>query len=191
MAIGLPTDTANLRKYSTWFILYGVLLVVLGIVAILAPGVATLAFEILVGWLLLLGGAFGLFAVIASGRSAPGFWWSLITAIVCVLAGLSLLTRPLAGMLTLTIIVAAYLLASGVSHVIQALQYRREIPSAWTWVLITGLVNIALGLIIISGLPGTAVWVLGLLVGINLVMTGAAVTIAAVCVRRMADAMPR
>jgi uncharacterized membrane protein HdeD (DUF308 family) len=58
-------------------------------------------------------------------------------------------------------------------------------------VLITGIVNIVLGLIIVFGLPGTAVWVLGLLVGINLVMTGTAVITAAVCVRRMADAMPR
>lgn len=191
MAIGLPAASTTLRKHSTWFIVYGVLLVLLGIFAILAPGVASLAVEIMVGWLLLLGGAFGLFAVISSGRSAPGFWWNLITAIVCILAGLSLLTRPLTGVLTLTIIVAIYLLANGIAHVIQAIQYRTEIPSAWAWVLIGGLVDIVLGLIIVSGLPGTAIWVLGLLIGINLVMTGVAVTMAAVCVRRMADAMPR
>jgi uncharacterized membrane protein HdeD (DUF308 family) len=168
-----------------------VLLVLLGIVAILAPGLATLAVELMVGWLLLFGGAFGLIAVISSGRNAPGFWWNLITAIVCILAGLSLLLQPLVGMLTLTIVLAAYLLASGIAQVIQALQYRNDIPSAWIWVLITGIVNIVLGLIIVFGLPGTAVWVLGLLVGINLVMTGTAVITAAVCVRRMADAMPR
>jgi uncharacterized membrane protein HdeD (DUF308 family) len=191
MPIGLPADSTTLRKHSTWFIVYGVLLLLLGIFAILVPGLATLAVEITVGWLLLLGGVFGLVAVISSGRSAPGFWWNLITAIICVLAGLSLLTRPLSGMLTLTIIVAAYLLASGVAHVIQAIQYRTQIPSAWTWMLVSGLVDIVLALIIVSGLPSTAIWVLGLLVGINLVMTGVAVTMAAVCVRRMADAMPR
>jgi uncharacterized membrane protein HdeD (DUF308 family) len=191
MPIGLPADSTSLRKHSTWFIIYGVVMILLGLCAILAPGVATLAFELLVGWLLLIGGALGLFAVISAGRSAPGFWWNLITAIVCILAGLSLLTRPLAGTLTLTIIVAAYLLASGVSQVLQAFQYRSEIPSAWTWVLISGLANLVLGLLIVSGLPGTATWVLGLMVGINLVMTGVAITMAAVCIRRMADAMPR
>lgn len=191
MPIGLPADAASLRKHSTWFIVYGGLLVVLGAIAIVAPGVATLAVELMVGWLLLFGGAFGLVAVISSGRSAPGFWWNLVTAIICILAGLSLLTRPMAGTLTLTIIVAAFLLASGVAQVIQAIGYRSEIPSAWTWMLLTGLVNILLGMIIVSGLPGTAVWVLGLLVGINLVMTGTAVVMAAVCIRRMADASPR
>jgi uncharacterized membrane protein HdeD (DUF308 family) len=191
MAIGLPADSATLRSHSTWFIIYGVLLVLLGIAAILLPGLATLAVGLTVGWLLLLGGAFGLVAVISSGRSAPGFWWNLITAIICILAGLSLLVRPFTGMLTLTIILAAYLFASGGAQIVQALQYRKEIPSAWAWMLISGIVNIVLGLIITLGLPGTAIWVLGLLVGINLVMTGAAVVAAAVCVRRMADAMPR
>ena len=191
MPIGLPTDAASLRKHSTWFIIYGVLLALLGVIAILLPGLATLAIELTLGWLLVLGGAFGLIAVISSGRSAPGFWWNLITAIICILAGLSLLIRPLSGVLTLTIILAAYLLASGVAQIIQAFQYRKEIPSAWTWMLISGVVNLALGLIIVLGLPGTAIWVLGLLVGINLVMTGIAIVAAAVCVRRMADAMPR
>jgi uncharacterized membrane protein HdeD (DUF308 family) len=191
MAIGLPADSTTLRSHSTWFIIYGVLLVLLGIAAILLPGLATLAVGLTVGWLLLLGGAFGLVAVISSGRSAPGFWWNLITAIICILAGLSLLVRPFTGMLTLTIILAAYLFASGGAQIVQALQYRKEIPSAWAWMLISGIVNIVLGLIITLGLPGTAIWVLGLLVGINLVMTGAAVVAAAVCVRRMADAMPR
>jgi uncharacterized membrane protein HdeD (DUF308 family) len=191
MPIGLPADSTKLRNHSTWFIVYGVLLVLLGVVAILAPGLATLAVGLTVGWLLLLGGAFGLVAVISSGRAAPGFWWNLITAIICALAGLSLLTQPLVGVLTLTVILAAYLLASGITQMIQAFQYRSEIPNAWTWMLISGLVNVALGLIIVFGLPGTAIWVLGLLVGINLVMTGAAIVAAAVAVRRMADAMPR
>jgi uncharacterized membrane protein HdeD (DUF308 family) len=191
MAVGSPPDSAKLRKHSTWFIVYGVLLVVLGIVAILLPGLATLAVELMVGWLLLFGGAVGLVAVISSGRSAPGFWWELITAIATILAGLVLLVLPLAGMLTLTVILAAYLLVSGGAQIIEAFQYRKEIPRAWPWMLVSGLVNVVLGLIIMFGLPGTAIWVLGLLVGINLVMTGAAVIAAAVCVRRMADAMPR
>jgi uncharacterized membrane protein HdeD (DUF308 family) len=75
-------------------------------------------------------------------------------------------------MLTLTIILAGYLLASGVVHIMLAVGYRTEIPGAWVWMLVSGLVDIVLALIIISGMPGTAVWVLGLLVGINLLMMG-------------------
>jgi uncharacterized membrane protein HdeD (DUF308 family) len=186
MPIGLAADPEALRKHSTWFIVYGIVMIALGAFAILAPGIATLAVSLTIGWLLIIGGAFGLVAVFSSGRSAPGFWWNLITAIICVLAGLSLVFRPISGVITLTIILAAYLLASGVGHLMLAIGYRSEIPNAWVWMLISGVVDIALALIIISGMPGTAAWVLGLLVGINLLMMGFAILMAAFAVRRMA-----
>jgi uncharacterized membrane protein HdeD (DUF308 family) len=184
----LPAEAATLRKHSTWFIVYGIVLIALGAFAIIAPGIATLAVELMVGWLLTLGGLFGLTAVISTGRTMPGFWWNLLVSIVCVLAGFSLLTRPMAGILTLTIILAAYLLAGGIARIMLAISYRKEIAGAWMWVLISGLVDILLGLIIMSGLPGTAAWVLGLLVGINLLMTGVAVLMAALSVRKLAAA---
>lgn len=184
MPIGFPTDADVLRKHSTWFIVYGVLMVLLGLFAIAVPGVATLTVTLMVGWLLLIGGGFGLFAVISGGRSAPGFWWNLFTAIVYILAGLAVLTRPVAGVLTLTIILAAYLLAGGVMRIFLAVGYRAQIPGAWVWVLISGIVDIVLSLIIMMGLPGTAVWVLGLLVGINLLMMGFSIVMVAMSVRR-------
>ena len=171
MPIGLPADADTLRKHTTWFIVYGAVMALLGLFAIAAPNIATLTVTLMVGWLLLLGGGFGLFAVISGGTSAPGFWWNLLTAIVYILAGLVVLTRPLASVLTLTIILAAYLLAGGVMRIFLAVGYR-EIPGAWVWVLLSGIIDIALSLIIMMGLPGTAVWVLGLLVGINLLMMG-------------------
>ena len=188
MPIGLPADAATLHKYSTWFIVYGVLMILLGLFAMAAPGIATLAVELMVGWLLLIGGIFGLIAVFQAGRSESGFWWNLFTSIVFILAGLSLLMRPLAGVITLTIILAAYLLAGGIMRIFLALGYRSELPSAWGWVLFSGLVDIVLGLIIISGMPGTAVWVIGLLVGINLFMMGVAILMVAFAVRKSAPA---
>src|SRR5882757_2653926 len=107
MAIGLPADTDMLRKHSTWFIAYGALMIALGMFAIVAPGVATLAVTLMVGWLLLFAGAFGLFAVISGGMRAPAFWWNLLPTIVYFRAGLAVLTRPMAGVVTLTIIFAA------------------------------------------------------------------------------------
>ena len=139
MPIGFPADADTLRKHSTWFIVYGALMVLLGLFAIAAPGVATLTVTLMVGWLLLLGGGFGLFAVISGGTSAPGFWWNLLTAIVYILAGLAVLTRPIAGVLTLTIILAAYLLAGGVMRIFLAVGYREKIPGAWVWVLLSGI----------------------------------------------------
>jgi uncharacterized membrane protein HdeD (DUF308 family) len=140
----------------------------------------------MVGWLLLLGGGFGLFAVISGGRSALGFWWNLLTAIVYILAGLAVLTRPVAGVLTLTIILAAYLLAGGAMRIFLAVGYRKQVPGAWVWVLISGLVDIVLSFIIMMGLPGTATWVLGLLVGVNLLMMGFSLVMVAMAVRRAA-----
>jgi uncharacterized membrane protein HdeD (DUF308 family) len=186
MPIGLPADPATLRNHSTWFIIYGVVMCLFGLFAIAAPGIATLAVGLTVGWLLLLGGAMGIVAVFSSGRAAPGFWWNLLTAIICILAGLSLLLRPISGVITLTIILAAYLLASGVGHIMLAIGYRSQIPNAWIWMLFSGIVDIVLGFIIISGMPGSAVWVLGLLVGINLLMAGIALIMAALAVRKVA-----
>ena len=188
MPIGLPADAAMLRNHSTWFAIYGVVMCLFGLFAIAAPGVATLAVGLTVGWLLLLGGAFGLVAVFSSGRAAPGFWWNLLTAIVCVLAGLSLLTRPVSGVITLTIILAAYLFASGIGHIMLAIGYRSAVPNAWMWMLFSGIVDIVLALIIVSDMPGSAVWVLGLLDGINLLMTGIALVVAALAVRKAAAA---
>jgi uncharacterized membrane protein HdeD (DUF308 family) len=179
MPTGIPMSSDTLRKYRTWFMLYGALLVILGLVAVALPTIATLATGILVGWLLLAAGVFGLIAVFSAGTGASGFWWNLFTSVIYVLAGLALLFRPVAGVLTLTILLAAYLLAGGIAKLVMAFGYKREIPKAWGWVLFSGLVDLVLAFIIMSGFPGTATWVIGLMVGINLLMMGVALIIAA------------
>jgi uncharacterized membrane protein HdeD (DUF308 family) len=189
MPLGMPAEAATLRKHSTWFIVYGIVMMALGLFAIAAPNVATLAVSLMLGWLLLFGGGFGLFAVISGGRSAPGFWWNLLTSILFIVAGLLLLMRPLAGVITLTIILSAYLLAGGIVRIMLALGYRSDIPRAWSWVLISGVVDIVLALIIMSGMPGTATWVLGLLVGINLLMMGLSIVMVAAAVRKVASSV--
>ncbi len=188
MPIGLPADADMLRKHSTWFVAYGVIMILLGLFAIVAPGVATLAVTLMVGWSLVFSGAFGLFAVISGGTSAPGFWWNLLTTAVYFLAGLAVLTRPIAGVLTLTIILAAYLLAGGVFRIMMAMGYRSHAPSAWFWLLLSGVIDLVLAFMIMSGLPSTALWVLGLMVGINLLMMGFSILMVALAVRRSSAA---
>ena len=177
-AIGL-IEPETLKKFQTWFKVYGVVLIILGIASILLPGIASLATSIMVGWLLVAGGVFGLISDFSSGTKAPGFWWNLLTAALYLIAGIVLLVNPIAAVLTLTIVLAAYLLATGVTKVVMAFHYKNVIPKAWLWVLFSALVDIALGVIIIAGLPGTAVWVIGLLVGINLLFTGVALVASA------------
>lgn len=180
MPVMFPLHAENVRKFGIWATIYGIVLIILGILAIIMPGVATLATGLTIGWLLLIAGIVGVIAVFTAGVSAPGFWWNLITAILYALAGAALLWRPVAGALTLTIILAAYLLATGVVKAAMAFEYRRAIPKAWGWMLLSALVDIVLGVMIVLGLPGTSVWVLGLLVGINLLFTGVALIVAGV-----------
>jgi len=154
------------------FLIEGILLAVLGLAAMIVPPLASLAITIFLGWMFLISGIGGLILTFWA-RQLPGFWWSLISAALAVLAGGILLARPAQGVLTLTIVVGAYFLAEGVATIMYALEHRRELSGRWSWLLIAGVLDLAVSFIIIAGLPGSAEWALGLLVGINLLFGGA------------------
>ncbi|WP_445222100.1 HdeD family acid-resistance protein [Bradyrhizobium sp. Pa8] len=154
------------------FLFEGILLAVLGIAALILPPLASLAIAIFLGWMFLISGIGGLI-VTYWARSSPGFWWSLISAALAVLAGMLLLARPMQAVLTLTIVLGAYFLAEGVATIMYALEHRRDLSSRWTWLLISGLVDIAIAFMVITGLPSSAEWAIGILVGINLLFGGA------------------
>lgn len=154
------------------FLFEGILLAVLGIAALILPPLASLAITILLGWMFLASGIGGLIVTYWT-RATPGFWWSLISAALAVLAGMLLLARPMQAVLTLTIVRGAYFLAEGVTTIMYALEHRRELSSGWSWLLISGLVDIAIALMVITGLPSSAEWAIGVLVGINLLFGGA------------------
>lgn len=180
MPKALTMDVEALKKYRVWLMIYGVLLIVLGLFAVAMPYVATTAVELFVGWLLVISGVVGIIASFSSGQSTPGFWWNLLVAILYLLAGVALLWHPIAGALTLTLILAAYLIAGGITKIVMSVNMRSTIPKAWGWMLFSGLVDIALAALILSGWPGSAAWVIGLLVGINLLFTGVALLIASI-----------
>jgi uncharacterized membrane protein HdeD (DUF308 family) len=176
----LPQDTARLQSEMTaairghWkaFLIEGILLVILGFAAMIVPPLASLAVTIFLGWMFLISGIAGL-ALTFWTRQLPGFWWSLISAALAIGAGIILLAQPVQGTLTLTIVVGAYFLAEGVTTIMYALEHRRELLERWSWLLVAGIMDLLIAAIIIVGLPGSALWVLGLLVGINLVFGGA------------------
>ncbi len=176
----LTMDAEALKKYRTWYMIYGALLIVLGVLAIAMPNMATLAVELMVGWLLVIGGVFGLIASLSGGQSTPGFWWNLLIAVLYLVAGIALLWHPVAGAVTLTLILTAYLIAGGITKAVMSVNLRNLIPKAWTWMLLSGIVDIVLAVLILSGWPGSAGWVIGLLVGINLLMTGVALVVASI-----------
>ena len=149
----------------------GAVLVLLGLIAITLPLFAGLATAILLGWLLLAAGIVGLLATVRA-RRAPGFGWAILSAVAALVAGLVLLWNPLAGLVTLTYVLTAYFIADGAFNVVLALSHRRELSGRWEWMLLNGLFDLVLAAFVISGMPGSFIWVLGLLVGIDLLFGG-------------------
>jgi uncharacterized membrane protein HdeD (DUF308 family) len=175
--------SAAVREHWKAFLFEGILLAVLGLAAMIVPPLAGLAVTIFLGWMFLISGIGGL-VVTFWARQMPGFWWSLISAALAVGAGLILLARPVQGILTLTIVVGAYFLAEGVASIMYALEHRRELSERWSWMVFAGVLDIVIAAMIITGLPGSAEWAIGLLVGINLLLGGASLIGMALAARK-------
>jgi uncharacterized membrane protein HdeD (DUF308 family) len=163
----------SLHAHWRQFLLEGIVLLVLGLIAIIVPPIATIAVEVLIGWLLLVSGIVGLIATFRT-RGTPGFGWSLLSGVIGVMAGVVLLAWPLSGAFSLTLILTVFLVLEGVVSILYALEHKRELSGRWVMMLLSGVVDLFLAGIIFAGLPGTAAWAIGLLVGINLVFGGSA-----------------
>jgi uncharacterized membrane protein HdeD (DUF308 family) len=166
------------------FLAEGIVMMVLGLLAIAVPEVASLAITILIGWLFFIGGIFRTISLVQH-RNMPGFGWSLATALLAIVLGLVLLLRPIAGVLTLTIVLVVFFILEGVSAILLAVEHRRHLPS-WGWVLFSGLVDLLLAFLIWDGWPSSAGWAIGLLVGINMVFVGLSLIMTALAARTTA-----
>jgi uncharacterized membrane protein HdeD (DUF308 family) len=175
----------SVRDHWLLFLIEGIVLIVLGALAIVLPMVASLAFTLFVGWLLLLGGAMGLIVTFL-GRRAPGFWWSLISALLAIVAGGVLLWWPFRGEVSLTLVMILFFIIDGVASIMLALEHRRELSGRWGWLVVSGVIDLVLAAIIISGFPGTATWVVGLMLGIDLTFAGVTMVAIALGARRIA-----
>jgi len=184
----LQSAVANsLHAHWRLFLAEGIILFILGILAIVVPPIATIAVEVLIGWLLLMSGIVGLISTFRT-RGAPGFGWSLVSAVIGTVAGIVLLAWPLSGALSLTLILTVFLVLEGVVSILYALEHKRELSGRWSMMLFSGVVDLFLAAIIFAGLPGTAAWAIGLLVGINLVFGGSALIAMALHARNIAPA---
>jgi uncharacterized membrane protein HdeD (DUF308 family) len=175
MAMNQPAGTvqSTIRAHWTLFLIEGILLVILGIAAIILPEVATLAFTLIIGWLFLISGGVGLVTTFWM-RNAPGFWWALLSAVVAIAAGVVLLLWPINGVISLTLLLIAFFVIEGIATIMYAIEHKNQLSGRWGWMLASGIVDLILAGIIFAGLPGTAAWALGLLVGINMLFGGTA-----------------
>ena len=161
------------RRHWLAVLIEGIVLLVLGALAVVVPEIASLAVAIFLGWLLLIGGVVGLISTVMM-RQAPGFTWSLISAILGIVAGGVLILWPGGAVISLTLLMILFFWIEGVVSILFALDHRRQLSGRWGWMLASGIIDLILGLIIIVGLPGSAAWAIGLLLGINMIFGGAA-----------------
>jgi uncharacterized membrane protein HdeD (DUF308 family) len=195
MSVTQPPDAAGIERavesaiHEHWglFLVEGIVLVLLGIAAITLPVIATITFTLVVGWLFLISGVVGLITTFWM-RQAPGFWWSLLSALIGIAAGVLLLLWPITGALSLTILLSAYFIVEGVVTIMYAIEHRNQLTGRWGWMLTSGIVDLILAAIIWIWLrdQNTAFIPLGLLVGFNLLFGGVAMIGMALAARKPA-----
>jgi uncharacterized membrane protein HdeD (DUF308 family) len=164
----LRHDLDALRGEWGWFALLGVALVVLGLVALGSLAVASLATAIVIGSLLVIGGV----AEVGGAfwcRAWSGFFFHLLAGLLSAVVGLLFLAAPVDALFALTLILAVMLLVGGIFNVVAAVSYRF---SGWGLLLLSGVVDMVLGVMIWQAWPASAWWVVGLFVGINLIFRG-------------------
>ena len=176
---------ATIHAHWKLVLAQGIVMMVLGFLAVAEPNVATIAIGIFVGWLFFIGGIFRALSVWQS-RGMPGFAWSLLTALLAIVLGLILIFRPLAGVLTLTMVLIAFFILEGITAIVLAVQHREHLRS-WGWVLVSGIVDLLLAFLIWDGWPSSADWAIGLLVGVNMLFFGLSLVMTALAARLMGN----
>jgi uncharacterized membrane protein HdeD (DUF308 family) len=160
---------AAISENKTWFIILGVLLIILGVAAIAFPLLTAIAAKIFLGWLFLIGGVVQIIHAFST-RQWSEFFFDLLVGVLYLIAGGWLAFFPLTGILTLTVLLAALFIALGVIEA--GMAFRMRPHAGWVWMLIAGIAALAVGVLILAHLPSSAAWAIGLLVGIKLIMSG-------------------
>ena len=175
----------TVRLYWRLFLAQGVIMLILGVLAIIWPQISTIAVDLYVGWLFLLSGIFGILMMFLA-RDVQAFLWMLLTAALSLFVGIMLVWHPAEGAISLTMVLTAFFIVEGIVQIVASLSYRDVFPDQWGWMLASGIADLILAGIIIAGWPGTAAWALGLVVGVNLLTSGVAITMVALAGREVA-----
>jgi uncharacterized membrane protein HdeD (DUF308 family) len=160
---------SGMRKAGGWVIVWGVLLIVAGIVAIVEPAVAAVATALLLAWLFLIAGIVELIYAYQQ-RAHDGLAWKVISGLISLALGIYMLAFPIASIASLALMIGAFLFASGVSSVLLAFKLRPG--QGWGWVLFDGALSIVIAIMIASGWPQNSIDFVGLLVGFCLISHG-------------------
>lgn len=161
----------TVRRHSLWYLIQGALMILGGILALIYPIMSSVAVVLFLGWVLIVSGVVQGISLI-DARNVPHFWLQLVSVVLLIVVGLLLIRNPQQGLLTVTLLLIVFFMVEGFSKVIFSLTIR-PFPN-WGWILVSGIIGILLSLFLWANLPVTAIWLLGLLVGIQLISEGAA-----------------
>lgn len=162
-------DTAAMRRNWIWLLILGIALMVLGTIALVTAVPFTVASVLLFGVLLVTGGLLHAFQAFGA-RDWTGVAVHLVLGLLYLVVGGVLMANPIGGAVSLTLVLGIFLLAAGIFRAVLALQMR---PARnWGWLLLSGVIALVLGLVILAGWPGTGLWVIGLFVGIEFLVSG-------------------
>jgi uncharacterized membrane protein HdeD (DUF308 family) len=161
----------KIKQHSFWYIVQSGLMILAGILALVFPVISSVAIVLFLGWLLIFSGILQAISLI-DARHVPHFWLQLVSVVLSVLVGVLFLRNPGAGLLTLTLLLIVFFMVEGISKVIFSLTIR-PFPN-WGWVLASGVISILLAFYLWANTPVTAIWLLGVLLGIELICEGAA-----------------
>ena len=181
-----PSSADIVRHASTWSIVWGILLIIAGILAISSPMLAALAVNIVIAWLIIFAGAIHVI-VAFHAHGAGSLIWKLLVGIAYLFFGAYLLFHPVIGVASLTLLLACLFLIEGVLNIV--LFFRMRSMHGSSWILIDGIVTLVLGLLIYLQWPSSSAWVIGTLVGISMIISGFTRLMLSFAVRKAATAL--
>jgi uncharacterized membrane protein HdeD (DUF308 family) len=172
------------RSASTLSILWGVLLIIFGMLAVGSPFVAAVAVNVVIAWLIVLAGVVHL-TVAFHTREAGSLIWRLVVGLAYVFFGVYLLARPALGVASLTLVLASLFLIEGILNIVLFFKIRSFQRSSW--VLIDGVITLLLGLMIYAQWPSSSAWAIGTLVGVSMIISGVTRVMLSLAVRKATD----
>jgi uncharacterized membrane protein HdeD (DUF308 family) len=178
------TPSEIVRRASTLSTLWGVALVVLGMVAVASPFLAAVAVNAVIAWLIVLAGVVHL-TVAFHTREAGSLIWRLLVGLAYIFFGVYLIARPALGVASLTLVLASLFLVEGILNI--ALFFRVRSVRGSSWVLIDGIVTLLLGLMIYTQWPSSSAWAIGTLVGVSMIISGVTRVMLSLAVRKVTD----
>jgi uncharacterized membrane protein HdeD (DUF308 family) len=182
-AAHFPVHQAPRHRVAPWFIAEGVLLIVLGLVAAVLPGLAGVAGAAVFGWVLILAGLFGVTSIIG-WRDHANQLWSIASGFIAIFFGALIVWSPLIGAIALAWAIALYLLLDGVALVGIAWDQRKRGGARWAWLMISGVVDVLLAVLIAIMGPLSDAVLLGFVIAIDLIFAGVALAAMGLAARK-------